>query len=113
MYMLQNAPVCACIPVSDLDQAKKFYGETLGLKLKMADDMGGLLYEAGMGSTLYLYQRGPSPANHTLASFRVDDIESEVADLQAKGVKFEEYNTDQIKTENGIATWGEEKAAWF
>jgi catechol 2,3-dioxygenase-like lactoylglutathione lyase family enzyme len=111
--MLNQFPVMACIPVTDMERAKKFYGETLGLTAGMADGMGGQVFTAGGGTGLYLYKRGPSTADHTLAGWRVDDIEAEVADLVAKGIAMEEYHTDQIDTENGIATWDEEKAAWF
>jgi len=45
--------------------------------------------------------------------WEVDDIEHEVADLKSRGVKFENYDTGQIKTKNGIAEPGDVKAAWF
>ena len=68
---------------------------------------------------LYIYQRGPTKADHTVVSFGVKDVESEVKELRGKGIKFEEYDIPEmsLKTVNGIATWsGEEwqtKSAWF
>jgi hypothetical protein len=65
---------------------------------------------------MYLYQRAATKADHTVATFMVDDIEKEVMELRGKGVKFEEYNIPsmKIKTVNGIATYGDMmKAAWF
>lgn len=111
--MLNQAPVTASIPVLDINRAKVFYGETLGLGLVEDMAMGGAIFEAGAGTKLYLYQREPSKADHTLAGFQVADIEEEVADLAAKGVEFMEYSAGPIQTENFIATLGDVKAAWF
>jgi len=62
---------------------------------------------------LYVYQRSATKADHTVASFKVNDLEAEVKELKAKGVKFEEIAIPGIKTVNGIATMGKMKAAWF
>jgi len=116
--MIANAKISPTLPVVDLKRARKFYHETLGLKITMEDPMG-VMFEAGDGSGLYIYQRGPTKADHTVASFRVDKIEREVEELRRKGIKFEEYDIPsmQLKTVNSIATWtGDEyetKSAWF
>jgi hypothetical protein len=75
----------------------------------------GMLLEAGKGSRLYLYQRGATKADQTVANFTVGDVEAEVKALKAKGVKFEEYNMPEmgLKTVNGIATMDGFKTAWF
>lgn len=113
--MLSNAPVSAVIPVLDINRAKKFYSEVLGLKelANPMEDPSGALFEAGLGSRLYIYQRPPSHAEHTLASFTVEDIESTMNDLRSRGVVFEEYDMPGIKTVNGVADWEGNKAAWF
>ena len=111
--MLSNAPVTAIAPAQNIERAKKFYGETLGLKSLPAPTSDDALFEAGKGTTIYLYQRPPSHAEHTLAAFLVDNIEEEMKALKDKGVVFEEYDMPGLKTENGVATWGNAKSAWF
>ena len=112
--MLKDKMVAATLPVVDMERATKFYEEKLGLKV-MQTDMGGVMFQAGGGTGLYLYRRGPTKADHTVASFNVDNIEAEISDLRAKGVVFEEYDIPQmnIKTINGLATAGGAKMAWF
>jgi predicted enzyme related to lactoylglutathione lyase len=116
--MVSNSRISPTLPVVDLERAKKFYHETLGLKINL-EDQSGVMFESGDGSLLYIYQRGPTKADHTVASFKVDDIESEVRDLRGRGIKFEEYDIPSmgLKTINGISTWTSEeyeaKSAWF
>ena len=71
------------------------------------------IYECGNGTHTELYQRGASKADHTVATFEVSKIEEEVNALREKGIIFEEYDMPEIKTQNGIATQGSVKAAWF
>jgi predicted enzyme related to lactoylglutathione lyase len=114
--MLSNSPIRPTIPVVDLDRAKRFYETRLGLKPVPAnsDNTSGMaIFECGNGTRMELYQRGPSKADHTVATFEVSDIEEEVNTLREKGVNFEEYDMPGIKTQNGIATQGSVKAAWF
>jgi catechol 2,3-dioxygenase-like lactoylglutathione lyase family enzyme len=114
--MLTNSPIRPTIPVVDLDRAKRFYVTSLGLKPVPAnnDNTSGIaIFECGNGTRMELYQRGPSKADHTVATFEVSDIEREVNALRGKGVNFEEYDMPGIKTQNGIATQGSVKAAWF
>jgi predicted enzyme related to lactoylglutathione lyase len=114
--MLANSPIRPTIPVVDLNRAKRFYETTLGLKPISAnnDNISGIaIFECGDGTIMELYQRGPSKADHTVATFEVSDIEEEVNMLRGKGVNFEEYDMPEIKTQNGIATQGSVKAAWF
>jgi predicted enzyme related to lactoylglutathione lyase len=114
--MLTNSPIRPTIPVIDLDRAKRFYETSLGLRPIPAnnDNTSGIaIFECGNGTRMELYQRGPSKADHTVATFEVSDIEGEVNALRGKGVNFEEYDMPGIKTQNGIATQGSVKAAWF
>jgi predicted enzyme related to lactoylglutathione lyase len=113
--MLSNAMVFPSITAVDIKRAKKFYEGTLGLKVVVEDPSPGIMFQAGQNCMIYLYQRGATRADHTVATFYVDNIESEVADLKSKGVKFEEYDIPnmKIKTENSIATYAGMKAAWF
>ncbi len=111
--MLTNAPVHAVLPAVDLDRARKFYEEKLGLKVVRTDPSPGVMLQAGGGTTLYIYQRGATKADHTVASFEVDDVEAEIKDLKAKGVVFEEYDMPGLKTVNSIITVGSVKGGWF
>ena len=113
--MLSNAMVCPTLPAVDLKRARKFYEETIGLKVVMEDPSPGIMLQCGKGTMLYVYQRGATKADHTVASFMVDNIEAEVKELRAKGVKFEEYDIPAmgLKTVKGITTLGKEKSAWF
>ncbi len=112
--MLKNARVHPTLPAVDLDRASKFYGEKLGLKISSKDEWG-ITVDAGEGTYLYLYKRGATKADHTVAEFTVKDVEKEVKALKAKGVKFEDYDLPEmgIKTVDGIATMDGSKGAWF
>jgi predicted enzyme related to lactoylglutathione lyase len=113
--MLSEATVTPTLPAVDLKRARKFYEEKLGLKVFKEDPSPGFIVEAGKGTKLYVYQRGATKANHTVAEFTVDDVEREVKALKAKGIKFEEYDIPDmgIKTENSIASMNGYKSAWF
>jgi len=115
--MLTNSPIRPTIPVADLNRAKRFYEITLGLKSVPDNNNettpGVAVFECGNSTLIELYQRGPSKADHTVATFEVSNIEDEVNVLRGKGVNFEEYDMPEIKTQNGIATQGSMKAAWF
>ncbi len=112
-----NATVHPTLPVVNLVRAKKFYEETLGLKVILEDPSPGAVLQAGEGTTLYIYQRAATKADHTVAGFRVKDVEATVNELKAKGVVFEDVDVPGLKTVEGIATMttprGEFKAAWF
>jgi predicted enzyme related to lactoylglutathione lyase len=113
--MLANAMVAPTLPAMDLKRARKFYEEKLTLKVIMEDPSPGMMLQCGKGSMLYLYQRAPTKADHTVASFLVDDIDTEVKELKRKGIKFEEYDIPAmgLKTVNSIAKIGVMKSAWF
>jgi catechol 2,3-dioxygenase-like lactoylglutathione lyase family enzyme len=115
--MLTNSMVYPTITVKDLKRSREFFEKKLGLKAVAEDPSGGITFQVGMTSMLYIYTQTSSTVqcDHTLAAFVVDNIESEVKDLKNKGVKFEDYDIPQmkIKTMNSIATMGDMKGAWF
>jgi catechol 2,3-dioxygenase-like lactoylglutathione lyase family enzyme len=112
--MLGNSPVAPTIPVTDIGKAHEFYVGTLGLKEIMKDEAGGLMLAAGGGSMIYVYERGASKADHTLASFKVDDIDQAIDELASKGVTMEHYDEGLLKTDDkGVAVMGDTKGAWF
>jgi predicted enzyme related to lactoylglutathione lyase len=110
--MLKDAPIIAYIPVADVARARKFYEQTVGLVAK-EEYAGGVVYDCG-GTAAFLYptpNAGTSKASQ--AFWQVQDVEAEVAELKKRGVRFEEYDMPGLKTENGIATGGGAKTAWF
>ena len=88
--------------VNDLQKAKQFYGETLGLQIKETPE--GLELHTG-DNVVFLYPKpNHTPASFTVLNFPVDDIESAVAELASLGVKLEQYDLPDLKTdEQGIA----------
>ncbi len=111
--LLSDTPVYASMPVVDLQRAKKFYQEKLGLKVVKEDPSPGAVLQAGGGTMLYIYQRAATKADHTAASFMVKDTDATMKELRAKGVVFEEYDMPGLKTVNGVAKMGPWKGAWF
>jgi len=113
--MLGNAPLSTVLPTTDLKRSREFYERKLGLKVVKASDYG-IMLEAGGGTSLYVYKRGPAKSEHTLASFEVADLEAKVDEMSKNGIVFEQYDFPGLKTnEKGIATFEEdgEKSAWF
>jgi catechol 2,3-dioxygenase-like lactoylglutathione lyase family enzyme len=111
--MLADARVAAVVPAVDLDRARSFYEEKLGLKAASGAD--GLMFECGQGTILALYERSePTKAEHTVAAWEVENIEEAVQGLGARGVVFEQYDLPGLKTdEQGIASVGPARGAWF
>ena len=111
--MLQNSPLYAYIPAQDVSRARRFYEGKLGFR-PGREVAGGVVYEFGKGTAAFLYptpNAGTSRASQ--AYWQVEDIEREVAELKKRGVKFEDYDTPGMKTENNIFTGGGARAAWF
>ena len=109
--MLPDHQVYAAIPTAALDAARGFYEEVLGF-VPRESNPAGIYYDAGAGTYFVLTRSsGKASGSHTQMAFRVSDIESEVRDLQRRGVTFEEYETP--KTVDGIATIPIGRTAWF
>lgn len=104
--MLANVPVCATLPTTDLERAKRFYSEAFGLTEATIGAEGGAFFKAGGGTMLRIYERPPgnTAAQHTVAGFLVEDLEEEMSELRRRGVAFEEYDLPHLKTENGVYT---------
>jgi catechol 2,3-dioxygenase-like lactoylglutathione lyase family enzyme len=104
--MLQEHAIHATIPASDLERARAFYADKLGL-LPAREDPAGLVYQTAGGAWFRLYETPyAGTAQHTVAGWDVEDIEAEVAALKANGVVFEEYHSPQLETVDGIAPRG-------
>jgi predicted enzyme related to lactoylglutathione lyase len=111
--MLKNAPIVPYIPAADVGRARKFYEQKVGL-VPREEVAGGVVYECGNRSWIFLYpSAGAGTSQASQAFWQVTNVETEVAELKARGVVFEEYDMPGIKTVNGIATAGGTKAAWF
>jgi predicted enzyme related to lactoylglutathione lyase len=114
--MLTQARIVAIVPVSDVEAAVGFYGDMLGLELKERrsdlPENREAEFEAAGGTLLAYESVGAGQSRHTVAGFRVDDIDEAVATLRERGVVFEEYDLPDLRTENGIATVGDVRAAW-
>jgi catechol 2,3-dioxygenase-like lactoylglutathione lyase family enzyme len=111
--MFKPLRVGTTLPAQDIARAKAFYRDKLGLT-PTQENPAGLLYmlDAGTGFGLFPSSGKPS-GTHTQMAIEVEDVEQSVKELQAKGVKFEEYDTPMLKTVNGVADMGGTKGAWF
>jgi len=113
---LAEAGIVAIVPVSDVEAAIRFYGETLGLELQeRRDDLPEnreAEFRAGQGTLLVYESVGAGKSRHTVAGFRVDDVDATVGTLRDRGVEFEDYDLPDLKTEGGVAAIGDVRAAW-
>ena len=109
---LTNAPVMTMLPATDLERARDYYESKLGLRVDR-DASGELRVHAGKGTEIGIYERGATKADHTTATFEVDDVRATVGELRSRGVVFEEYGGPGPVTKDGIAERGSELAAWF
>src|SRR5687768_6400904 len=118
--MLKDGRVASRLPVRDLERARAWYSEKLGLKAA-EERPGGLRYECG-GTEFALFEStGSSSGTHTQMGWVVDDIEATVADLRARGLEFEEVEMPGIEVRNGIteipgnypSKGSGERAVWF
>jgi catechol 2,3-dioxygenase-like lactoylglutathione lyase family enzyme len=112
--MLGDKTVVAVVAVKDMEVAKKFYEDILGLTKSGDDDPGGILYASG-DSHLFVYSSEYAGTNKaTAVSWGVGDgIESVVSELEGKGIKFETYDMPNATREGAVHVMGELKAAWF
>jgi len=113
--MLSDAEGFNSFAVDDLTQAQQFYGEALGLKVETFEEGVPLLSLdlPGSGTTMIYEKADNQPANHTVLNFKVDDLDTEVDELTARGVSFERYD-DFEQDDNGISEGGGgPRIAWF
>jgi len=118
--MLKGFSVATRLPARDLNRARKFYSEKLGLE-PIEQRPGGLRYRSGNSFFVLFESAGEASGNHTQMGWEVDDIAATVAALKARGVVFEEYDLPGFKTVHGIAEIAGnypskgvgEKGSWF
>jgi catechol 2,3-dioxygenase-like lactoylglutathione lyase family enzyme len=119
--MLERSDAATRLPAQDLERARAFYAEKLGLE-PVEERPGGLRYRCGSTWFVVFASAGAASGTHTQMGWEVEDIEATVAALRARGVVFEEYDLPGLRTVDGIArVEGNypskravgEKGAWF
>jgi catechol 2,3-dioxygenase-like lactoylglutathione lyase family enzyme len=119
--MLQTGRTATRLPAQDLNRARHFYAEKLGLE-PVDERPGGLLYRCAGGEFALFQSTGASPGTFTQMAWEVDDLDAVVAELTRRGVRFEEVDVPGLKTIDGIAEVrgnypikhaSGERAAWF
>lgn len=111
--MLGRSNVTTILPVVNVDRARRFYEEKLGLSAGERTADGGMRYRTGDGSFELSPRNEPTHNPYTAMSFEVGDVAREVKDLAARGVAFEDYDLPDLKTVDHVCVRGTEKAAWF
>jgi catechol 2,3-dioxygenase-like lactoylglutathione lyase family enzyme len=114
MIMLENSKAYSGFAVSDIAAARKFYTETLGLRVSDVNEENGLtsLHLAGDRTVLIYAKPDHTPATYTVLNFPVDDIEKVVDELTERGVRFERYDTFDMDAK-GIFRGQGPLIAWF
>jgi catechol 2,3-dioxygenase-like lactoylglutathione lyase family enzyme len=119
--VLKDGSVATRLPAQDLQRARKFYAEKLGLE-PTEERPGGLLYASAQGAFALFESSGASRGEFTQMGWEVEDIEATVAELRDRGVVFEEVDLPGLRTVDGIAEVAGnypskggkgERAAWF
>ena len=111
--MLADSPAYSGFSVNDLDAARRFYEETLGLRTSPLGMEGLMRLELGGGGFVLVYAKADhTPATFTVLNFPVPDVEKAVDDLAARGVRFERYENPPTD-EKGIMRAGGPLIAWF
>jgi catechol 2,3-dioxygenase-like lactoylglutathione lyase family enzyme len=111
--MLGDYEAATMIPAKDLQKTRRWYEDVLGFTVAI-DDPNGITFKSGSGVFNLYPTEFAGTAQHTLIGWQVPDIEATVDELTSKGVTFEQYDMEGLKTDaKGIATFGEEKGAWF
>jgi catechol 2,3-dioxygenase-like lactoylglutathione lyase family enzyme len=118
--MLKNGSVATRLPAQNLERARAFYAEKLGLE-PVEEREGGLRYVCAAGEFALFQSTGTASGDHTQMGWEVEDIEATVRELRARGVVFEEYALPGLKTVEGIADiegnypskGNGERGAWF
>jgi len=113
MTMLGKADATPMIAVKDIDRARKFYEDTLGLETK--EEMGGEVLTMKSGDTVINVYRSEFAGTNkaTALTFDVDDIGAEARELKDKGVFFEEYDMPGLEKQGDLYVAQGMKTAWF
>jgi catechol 2,3-dioxygenase-like lactoylglutathione lyase family enzyme len=111
---LTDSAVAVMLPVGDTTRAQEFYEKRLGLPFDGTNPGGELRFRLAGGSYLALRPLPDvHPSPNTAMSFEVGDIAAEIADLESRGVRFEDYDQPDFRTVDHVFDDGAVKAAWF
>ena len=111
--MLGDHPITPVLLAKDLAASREFYHDRLGLEI-LKEDEAEIVFKCGGGTHLDLTKSTVGTADEqTQAAWQVEDIRSEVAELRARGVKVEDYDSPGLKTEDGVADIGFAWVAWI
>jgi predicted enzyme related to lactoylglutathione lyase len=112
--MLENSKAYSGFAVPDLEQALEFYGETLGLQTSVLDEENLIQIDLPGDRPVLVYKKPDfTPATYTILNFPVEDVETTVGELSAKGITFERYDGFE-QDEKGIDRTGPGGGiAWF
>ncbi len=112
--MFTNTKATSSFAVDDVDKAREFYGETLGLgSTVLSEEFGVMSLQLADGRDTLVYSKPDfTPATYTILNFEVDDVEGAVDGLVERGVQFERYEGFE-QDEKGIASGPGPKIAWF
>jgi catechol 2,3-dioxygenase-like lactoylglutathione lyase family enzyme len=112
--VLTDSPAFSGFAVPDVEAARRFYADTLGLRVEVDENMGGMLtLHLGGGANVLVYPKPDHrPATFTVLNFPVEDVDRAVDELAAKGVRFERY-PDFDQDDKGIARGQGPAIAWF
>jgi catechol-2,3-dioxygenase len=111
--MLAKHPIDVMLTATDLDAAKRFYGEGVGLEVLLESDEFVTFGCGGDSRLVVTRTTSPSGEEQTKASWRVGDVAAEVAELRSRGVDVVEYDEPYLKTVDGVADIGFALSAWF
>ena len=111
--LLGSAPVIVILPVKELERARDFYVQRLGLEAEGLAPDGKFVLRANGTRLALMPKPGGTKAEHTALSFKVDDLGAAIAELKSRGVGFHDYDLPGFKTVNHVASMGCENAAWF
>ena len=114
MTVLNTSQVNVVVPAQNMERAKQFYRDTLSLDINH-EGPSGVLFSAGEGTQILVYPRpNGEPAEQTIATWEVDDLDGAVKELSKQGIDFEQYDMPNLTTnDRGIADMGDARAAWF
>jgi catechol 2,3-dioxygenase-like lactoylglutathione lyase family enzyme len=113
LVMLGESPIVPVLLSKDLAETRDFYHDRLGLEI-LSENEAAIVFKCGGGTHLDVTHSTTGTADtQTQASWYVQDVRAEVAELRSRGVKVEEYDTPGLKTEDGVADLGFAWAAWI
>lgn len=108
----KNTKAFSSFSVKDLDGAKKFYDQMLGLPVSESDE--GLILQTKGGINVFIYPKPDhTPATFTVLNFVVDDVDRAVDELTKLGIRFQIYDKGELKTDDRGVFQGKPKIAWF